>query len=99
MIKSADKGFVAVVWGRDDYIEEADKQLGDKDIYEEACNDPGLLISTVLRAIESIQKRGNHKTFNIIFYGERPQVGTCSRKCLSGCMMFHVDMLFQILFL
>ena len=99
MIKSADEGFAGVLWGRDDYIEEANKQLGDKDIYEEACNDSGLLISTVLRAIESIQKRGNHKTFNIIFYGERPQVGTCSRKCLSSCMMFHVDMLFQILLL
>ena len=43
VIKSADKGSAVVVWNRDDYIKEAEKQLGDKDIYEEVCNDPGPL--------------------------------------------------------
>ena len=37
VIKSADKGSAVVVWDRDDYIKEAEKQLGDKDIYEEVC--------------------------------------------------------------
>ena len=40
VIKSADKGSAIVVWDRDDYIKEVEKQLGDKGIYEEVCNDP-----------------------------------------------------------
>ena len=35
VIKSA-----VVVWDRDDYIQEAEKQLGDKEVYEEVSNDP-----------------------------------------------------------
>ena len=31
VIKGADKGLVVVVWDRDDYIQEAEKQLGDKE--------------------------------------------------------------------
>ena len=37
---------MVVVWDRDDYIKEAEKQLGDKDIYE-VCTDPGPLISII----------------------------------------------------
>ena len=40
VIKGADKGSAVVVWDRDDYIQEAEKQLGDKEIYEEVSNDP-----------------------------------------------------------
>ena len=50
--KSADKGSAVVAWDRDDYIKEAEDQLGYKDIYEEVCNDPGPLISTIHEAIE-----------------------------------------------
>ena len=50
VIKSADKGSAVVVWDRDDYIKEAEKQLGDKEIYEEVCNDPEPLISTIHNA-------------------------------------------------
>ena len=35
VIKGADKGSAVVVWDRDDYIREAEKQLGDKEIYQE----------------------------------------------------------------
>ena len=59
VIKSADKGSAVVVWDREDYIKEAEKQLGDKDIYEEVCNDPGPLITTIHKAIEKIGKRGD----------------------------------------
>ena len=34
VIKSADKGSAVVVWDRDDYIKEAEKQLGHNEIYE-----------------------------------------------------------------
>ena len=59
VIKSADKGSAVVVWDRYDYIKETENQLGDKDNYEEICNDPGPLISTIHEAIEKIRKRGN----------------------------------------
>ena len=38
VIKSADKGSAVVVLDRDDYIKEAEEQLGHKDIYDEVCN-------------------------------------------------------------
>ena len=59
VIKCADKGSAVVVWDRDDYINKAENQLGDKDIYEEVCNDPGPLISIIHEAIEKIRKRGD----------------------------------------
>ena len=59
VIKSADKGSTVVVWDRDDYIKEAEKQLGDKYIYKEVCNDPGPLPSTIHEAIAKIRKRGD----------------------------------------
>ena len=42
IIKSADKGSAVVVWDRDEYIKEVENQFGEKDIYEEVCNDPGI---------------------------------------------------------
>ena len=59
VIKTTDKGSAVVVWDRDDYIREAEKQLGDTDIHEEECNDPGSLISTLHKAIEKIECRCN----------------------------------------
>ena len=35
IIKKADKGFCVVVWNRNDYTAEAEKQLGDKSIYQD----------------------------------------------------------------
>ena len=40
VIKEADKWSTVVVWDRDDYIQEAEKQLGDKEIYEEVSKNP-----------------------------------------------------------
>ena len=56
MIKSADIGSVVAVWERDDYIEEVEKQIGNKGIYE-VFNDPRPLVSTIRKTIEKIQKR------------------------------------------
>ena len=47
VIKSADKCSAVGVWDRDDYIKEAEEQLGDKDICGEVFNDPGPLISNI----------------------------------------------------
>ena len=35
VIKKADKGSCVVVWDREDYIAEAEKQLGDKNVYKD----------------------------------------------------------------
>ena len=67
-IKSADKCSAVIVWDRDDYIKEAEDQLGDKDIYEEVCNDPGPLISTIHEAIEKIRKRGDLNADTIKYF-------------------------------
>ena len=68
VIKSADKGSAVVAWDRDDYIKEAEEQLGDKDICEEVCNDPGPLISTIHKAIENIRKRGDLNADTIEYF-------------------------------
>ena len=57
VIKGADKGSAVVVWDREDYIKEAEKQLGDSDIYEEVPDDPEPLISTIHRTIEKIRNK------------------------------------------
>ena len=59
VIKGADKGWAVVVWDRDDYIQEAEKQLADKEIYDEVSNDPQPLIDAILRAVEKIRERGD----------------------------------------
>ena len=38
--KVSDKGSAVVVWDREDYLKEAEKQLGDGDVYEEVPDDP-----------------------------------------------------------
>ena len=68
VIKSTDKGSAVAVWDREDYIKEAEKQLGDKDIYEEVCNDPEPLISTIHKAIEKIRKRGDLNADTIKYF-------------------------------
>ena len=61
VIKGANKGSAVVVWDREDYIKEAEKQLGDSHAYEEVPDDPEPLISTIHRTIENIRKRGDLK--------------------------------------
>ena len=68
VIKGADKGSVVVVWDREDYIKEAEKQLGDSDVYEEVPDDPEPLISTIHKTIEKIRKRGDLKKETIKYF-------------------------------
>ena len=57
VIQGADKGSAVVVWDRVGYIQKAEKQLGDKEIYEEVSNDPQLLIGAIHRTVEKIRRR------------------------------------------
>ena len=84
VFKGADKGSEVVVWERDDYIQEAEKQLGDKEIYEEVSNDPQPLIGTIHRAVEKIRKRGDLAADNTKhFMVKDPKLGfTFCRKSL-----------------
>ena len=67
VIKGADKGSAVVVWDREDYIKEPEKQLGDSNVYEEVPDDPESPISTIHKTIEKIRKTGDLKkeTLNI----------------------------------
>ena len=80
VIKGADKGSAVVVWDREDYIKEAEKQLGDSDVYEEVPNDPEPLIGTIHRTIEKIRKRGDFKNETITYF--EVQDPKFSRFCL-----------------
>ena len=54
------EGSGVVVWDREDYLKEAEKQLGDKEIYEELAWDPvSPLISIVKGCLSRIKNRGD----------------------------------------
>ena len=59
VIKGADKGSAVVVWDREDYIREAENQLGDTNIYQEVLNDGKPLMNIILNILENIRKRGD----------------------------------------
>ena len=54
--KGADKGSAVIVWVRQGYIKEAQKQLGNSDLYEKVPDDVEPLISTIHRTIEKSGK-------------------------------------------
>ena len=68
MIKSANKGSAVVVWDREDYIKEAEKQLGDEEIYEDVSNDAALLLKTINGVIAKIRKRGDLKRDTLDYF-------------------------------
>ena len=68
MIKIADKGSAIVVWGRGDYIKEAEKQLGDEEVYEEVSNDTAPLLKTINGVIAKIIKRGDLKRDTLNYF-------------------------------
>ena len=43
IIKKADKGSCIVIWSRNDYLMEAEKQLSDKKVYQEVSNSENIL--------------------------------------------------------
>ena len=65
IIKGADKELAVVVWDREDYIKEAEKQRGVSDVYEEVPDDAEPLISTIHTTLEKIRKRGDLKKENM----------------------------------
>ena len=68
VIKSADKGSLVVVWEGEDYIKEAEKQLGDEEVYEEDSNDAAPLLKTINAVIPKVRKRGDLKRDNLDYF-------------------------------
>ena len=67
MRKAADKGSAVVVWDREDYIKEAENQLGDTNLYEEVPNDAKPLMN-ILNTLENIRKRGDVCTDTLNYF-------------------------------
>ena len=68
MIKNSDKGSAVVVLDREDYIKEAEKQLGDEQLYEEVSNDTVPLLETINEVIARIRKQGGLKRDNLDYF-------------------------------
>ena len=99
IIKGADKGSAVVVWDREDYIKEAEKQLGVSDVYEEVPDDAEPLISTIHTTLEKIRKRGDLKKENIQHFEVRIlslQGFICCLKYINDYMMYLADQSFLI---
>ena len=52
IMKCADQCSVFVVWDREDYLKEAYRQLDDREVYEQAPDDPSVLANTLMKALE-----------------------------------------------
>ena len=61
VIKNADKVSAVVIWDRDDYIKEAEKQLGD------LFNGPGSLISTIHAIEKNSENRRPESRYNVLW--------------------------------
>ena len=68
MIKSADKGSLVVVWDREDYIKQAEKQLGDEEVCEEVSNDAAPLLKAINGVIAKTRKRGDLKRDTLDYF-------------------------------
>ena len=67
IIKKADKGSCIVMWGKDDYLMEAEKQLSDK-VFQEVSNSENILSKLVEMSNEmfkSLKKTDKNKYLNI----------------------------------
>lgn len=58
IINSTDKVAMVILWDRDDFLKEASKKLGDKEVYLEILNNPSALFSTSLK--KKKRKRGDY---------------------------------------
>ena len=92
-IKGTDKGSAVVVWDKEDYIKEAEKQFGDIDAYEEVPDDPGLLISTIHRLIGKRGDLKKKKLFNILkLKTQNLLYSICYLKYINDEIMYLADL-------
>ena len=77
IIKEADKGSGIVVWDRDDYLKEAEKQLSDANTYEKASGDVlSPLINIVKSVLAKVKVRGDVPSETMdYFFVNNPKLG------------------------
>ena len=100
VIKEADKGSGVVVWDREDYIREAEDQLGDPDAYLPLDNDPSDILHNVInQAMGRIRQRGDvdNKTLEYLMVNN-PKLGdsTSSLRYTKGLIVSPEGLLFLI---
>ena len=89
--QKADKGSCVVVWDRNDYIVEAEKQLRDKNIYQDVNFSDRILRDLVDKSnkmFRSLKREGkiiekNSSTLRCIYF----------LKYIKGCQLFLIDQL------
>ena len=77
IIKEADKGSAVVVWDRQDYILEAERQLQDAEVYEECTKDIiSPLISKIKSCLARVKERGDVSIETLdYFLVDNPKLG------------------------
>ena len=68
VIKGADKGSGVVVWDREDYLKEEDKQLSDEEVYEEVTNDLSTFEVTIFSALNRIRGSRDLSAANLEYF-------------------------------
>ena len=59
VIKEANKCSAVVIWVREDYTKEAEKQLQEEEVYEEFDENPSYLETIIMKALCKTKKRGD----------------------------------------
>ena len=77
IIKKADKGSGVVIWDREDYLKEEEKQGGDKETYEEVSSDPvSPFISIMKGCLSGVKNRGDITNESLeYFFINKPKLG------------------------
>ena len=105
IIKKVDKGSCIVIWGRSDYLMEAEKQLNDKKVYQEVSNSKKILSKLAEmsnKMFSSLKKRVTLQKSNLNIFPmnrEKPQtlVNFISfQKFIKDCIMSQDNLLFRI---
>ena len=105
IIKKADKGSYVLIWGRNDCLMEAGKQLSDKKVYQEVSNSENILSKVAEmsnKMFSNLKKRGYITEKQLKYFPmniEKPQtlVNFISfPKLVKGCTMSQFGQLFQI---
>ena len=103
IIKKADKGSCIVIWGRNDYLMEAEKQLSDKKVYQEVSNSENILSKLAEmsnKMFSNLKKRGYITEKQLKYFSYEYRKATVNfisfPKFIKGCTMSQVGQLFQI---
>ena len=104
IIKKADKVSCIAIWGRNDYLMEAEKQLSDKKVYQEVSNSENVLSKLAEmsnKMLSGLKKWGyiTEKQFKYFSYEYRKATnfvncGTPTEKCLE-LLDYHLKPLMQ----